>query len=213
MLQSFIEILAIFSFFVLLASAIYLLLNIYVCDSHKCKAFNYAETKGPPDTKRYIIALLGELCNDGIWPLPYIGAAILTPLSLWFIGMPMTVKNFAFLFFISFVVIYMMFSFFIHHYINIISRYTSENIRENYPTSQNLTISQQETNLREGTIHKPIYKEEDPEDTKDTKDPSNFGDVCHQNSETSGVNSYDISSFEPSNDGIDVSSAKPVNIF
>lgn len=124
-----IEIVVVFAFFVLLLSAIYLLVNIYICDGLNCKPFTQAENKGARGTKEYVEALMGEFFNDGMWPLPYIGAAILTPLSLWFIGFPITILNFAILFFVSFATFYFILSFFGHHYVNFIVDYATDYIR------------------------------------------------------------------------------------
>ena len=125
----FMEILTVIAFFVLLAASFYMLISFYICDSFNCKAFNTAKNKGQPGSKEYVVTLMNEMYNDGIWPVPYIGSAIATPLSLWFLGIPMTVRAFAVMFFVIFVVIYFMFVFFGHHYIRPISGYVSEYIR------------------------------------------------------------------------------------
>lgn len=132
-----IEFLAIITFIVLLILAIVILLGIYICDSMHCKAFSEAAAVAEPGTAEYATTILWETFNDGIWPIPYIGAAILTPLSLWFMGIPITVLNFAILFFVSFVTIYFMFSFFGHHYLRPLTRYVSEYIEENCPADDN----------------------------------------------------------------------------
>lgn len=105
--------------------------TFYVCDSHTCKPYKQAENKGAPGTKTYTLALLNELYNDGIWPYPYIGATIIAPLILWFVDVELTMKNFAIIFFICFVVIYFLFSFFGHHYLRIISTSASDYINDN----------------------------------------------------------------------------------
>lgn len=128
-----IEVLAIITFIVLLLSSIYMLIDFYVCDSQNCKIFKQAGKTAEPGTKQYVLTLLRELYYDGIWPFPYIGAAILTPLSLWFIRVPITVLNFAIVFFTSFVTIYFLFSFFGHHYIRYVATYTYDYIDENCP--------------------------------------------------------------------------------
>lgn len=128
-----IEFLAIITFIVLLGLAIFLMSMNYLCDSHNCKAFKEADGVAEPGTAEYAETLLQETFNDGIWPIPYIGAAILTPLSLWFIGIPISVVNFAILFFVSFVTIYFMFSFFGHHYLRPITTYVSDYIEDNCP--------------------------------------------------------------------------------
>lgn len=128
-----IEIVAVIAFVVLLASAIYMLVSFYICDSHNCKAFNDAAKVGPPGSKEYVVAVLNGMFNDGIWPIPYIGASILTPLGLWFMNKKITIYDFAILFFVSFVVIYFMFSFFGHHYIKFITQYVIQYIEDDCP--------------------------------------------------------------------------------
>jgi hypothetical protein len=182
-----IEIIAIIAFIVLLGAAIFMLVNFYVCDSHNCKAFNEAADKAPVDTKAYMIALMGELYNDGIWPIPYIGASILTPLSLWFIGIPITVRNFAIMFFVSFVTIYFMLTFFGHHYIRIISNYTIEYIRDSCPDNLNMDT----------TINTPVYNEDDENDNDEP--------ICYKDSSNIV--------FESFTEGLDITFATPVNIF
>ncbi|CAH6419981.1 Hypothetical protein HVR_LOCUS1038 [uncultured virus] len=135
------EILSVIAFFVLLLAGIFMLVSFYICDSYNCKAFDTANTKGETGSKAYVLTLLGEMYNDGIWPIPYIGSAIATPLSLWFLGVPMTVKNFAIVFFVVFSVIYFMFSFFGHHYIRPIGGYVADYIDNNCPSSNSTNIN------------------------------------------------------------------------
>lgn len=130
-----IEFLAIITFIVLLGLALFLMSMHYLCDSFNCKAFKEANAVAKPGTSQYTTILLREMFNDGIWPIPYIGAAILTPLSLWFIGIPISVVNFAILFFVSFVVIYFMLSFFGHHYLRPITTYISDYVDEYCPAN------------------------------------------------------------------------------
>jgi len=103
---------------------------------------------------------MGEFFNDGMWPLPYIGAAILTPLSLWFIGSPITILNFAILFFVSFATFYFILAFFGHHYVNFVVDYTTDYIRGtlNQPITtkpQVTTSSQQESQIEKPQTEKP----------------------------------------------------------
>ena len=134
-MELWIEPWAVTAFFVLLVASIWMLVNFYICDSNNCKAFNDAGESAPVGSKEYVEELLYGEFNDGIWPIPYIGASILTPLSLWFIGTPITVRNFAILFFVSFVTIYFMFGFFGHHYIKPITKYVSDWIQDSCPNS------------------------------------------------------------------------------
>lgn len=125
-----IDVLAIITFVILLVAALWMLAEFYICDAQTCKAFKEADEKGDRGTKSYVLALLNETFNDGMWPLPYIGAAILTPLSLWFLGLPITVRNFAILFFVSFATTYFIMAFFGHHYIRPIVDYVSDYVAE-----------------------------------------------------------------------------------
>ena len=117
------------AFWVLLICALWMLFGFYVCDSHNCKPYRTAEQAGPIGSQPHTLSLLQEMGGDGIWPLPYIGASILTSLSLWFVGTPFTMKNFGLVFFTAFVVIYFMFSFFLHHYIGVLEHDITNYVR------------------------------------------------------------------------------------
>lgn len=138
---------AILAFFVLLFACVFMLVKFYVCDNENCKAFTDAEEEAQPGTKEYTLALLNNLYSDGIWALPYIGAAIIAPLSLWIIGIPITVRNFAVVFLISFFVTYFLFAFLGHHYVKFITSYVANYIEDNCPaTSANNTNNTNNTN-------------------------------------------------------------------
>lgn len=122
-------------FILLLVFAFFLICAIYVCDTYECKPFNVANTKEPPGTEGYILALLTEMFNDGIWAFPFVGAAIATPISLLLLGVPITIKNFTIMFLIIFIVTYFLFSFFGHHYIKPLSEYIAEYIKNNPPAN------------------------------------------------------------------------------
>jgi len=130
-MQLWLEPLAVIAFLILLISCIYMVYQFYVCDNFTCKACEDASEFGDKGSKNYTIALQNNLYNDGIWSLPYIGAAIIAPLSLWILNSPITVKNYAIVFLISFLVIYFLFAFIGHHYVKIISKYTIKYIEDN----------------------------------------------------------------------------------
>lgn len=125
----FIEILAVITFIVLLGSSLYMLYQFHLCDNNSCKAFTDAEQKGVTGSKEYTIDVLDNLAADGIWGPAFIGAAIAVPLSLWFIGIPITILTFAIMFFVVFITIYCILGFLIHHYINPIKEYAIDYIR------------------------------------------------------------------------------------
>ncbi len=118
--------------------------DFYVCDNNNCKAHYVASNSSSPDSKIYNLTILTELFNDGIWPIPYIGASILTPLALWFLGVEITVRSFAILFFVGFVVIYFMFSFFGHHYLRPLSGYVYSYIDTSCPNDTTLDYNQED---------------------------------------------------------------------
>src|SRR5271156_1238658 len=95
-----VEAISVLAYILFLIAAFTLLGFIYICDGNNCKAFNVANAEAEPGTKDYIISILKEIGNDGIWPLPFIWSSFTTPLALWILGVPVTIKNFAILFFI-----------------------------------------------------------------------------------------------------------------
>jgi len=187
------EWLTIIAFLFLLAASVFILVQMYICDNLNCKAFNDAGEVAAPGTKEYTIAVLGGLYSDSIWPFPFIGAAILSPLSLWILGVPITVKNFAIVFLISFLVIYFLFAFFGHHYIKFIANYVSEYIESNCPTVT--TVANAEL----------TYEDENQE-----LQAQNLNDaVCIPNEKESTVK-FDFKSFV---EGFAVTFAAPVTVF
>lgn len=125
-------------FFVMLAVAIYLLVNIYICDGGNCKAYQDAAKKGEPGTKAYILALLDAFFQDSVWPIFYISSAILTPIALFIMGVPITVYNFTVLFLISFMCTYFIYLFICHHYVKFIKNTIREYIEDNVSDDPNL---------------------------------------------------------------------------
>lgn len=110
----------IIAFFALLVLSIVLLKNFYICDKHNTVPFIEAAKKGKVGSKEHTLFIIESLCNDGMWPLPYISAAILTPIALFIMQMPITVYYFTILFLISFLSFYAILLFFTHHYIQFI---------------------------------------------------------------------------------------------
>jgi len=125
------QVIAVITFFVLLGAALYMLNSFYICDSHNCKSFIDAGKKGATGTKEFNVALLRTLHNDGIWCLPYIGAAISTFFALWFLNAPITIINFAITFFVTFATFYFIISWMGHHYVKVIANYSANFIETN----------------------------------------------------------------------------------
>lgn len=131
--DAFINGAAIFFFLSILVIALLLIYNIYLCDGQTCKPFTIASNTGVRGSREYTISIVNSIYDDGIWPFPYIAAAILTPLSLWFLNVPITIQNFAIMFFTSFAVIYFIFSFLGHHYVRYLTGYVTSYIEEFCP--------------------------------------------------------------------------------
>lgn len=205
-----IDILAIIVFVILLAASIYMLYNFYVCDRQQCKIFKQTDDKNYPsgrDNKEYVLDVLNELYSDGIWPLPYIGASILTPLSLWFIGIPITVKNFAIMFVVSFIVIYFLFSFFGHHYIRFVTNYVSHYIQTYCPSnsveSENINKS---SKITENLID-PVVS---------SNNEFNKEIICNQTLQLNDIETENKTEtnikFKPYMEGFNVTFSNPINV-
>lgn len=129
---SIIEILLLLTFIILLGLALYLMGDFYICDNLNCKNIYYANEKyPPPGSKKNTQAILSYFFADGTWPISYIAAAILTPLSLWFAQLPFTTRNFSIIFLTSFVIMYFMITYIIHHYVRPITGYLKEYVQDN----------------------------------------------------------------------------------
>jgi hypothetical protein len=118
-----IQVIFIIVYLILLIMAFVLINNFYICDDQTCKAFTDAGKDAQPGTKEYVLNLLQNTFNDGVWMFAYIGASIIALLSLWFADTIINVKKFAILFLTSFLVIYALFAFFGHHYLSFITSY------------------------------------------------------------------------------------------
>ncbi|MEM2987000.1 MAG: hypothetical protein QXV60_02770 [Nitrososphaerota archaeon] len=130
-------------FLVLFGLAVFMIIDFYVCDSRRCKAFRIAKKEKAPGSKEHTLVLLRELCNDGIWSIPYIGATVLTIFLLWFLEKEITVKTFTVTFLVIFLVIYFLFSFFCHHYVRFftqdVSKYIQDTCIDQNSNDQNIT--------------------------------------------------------------------------
>jgi hypothetical protein len=54
---------------------------------------------------------------------------------LWFLGVPITVRNYAIVFFVSFATTYFIIGFFGHHYLKPIAEYVSDYVEDHCPGS------------------------------------------------------------------------------
>lgn len=116
-------------FLAVLIFAIIMISTFYICDNGNCRAFERAAEAGPTGSTEYDIALLSGFYQDGMWPLPFIGASILSAISIWFLQVPVTLRNFGILFFVSFAVIYFTFLFFGHHFVVLIAKEVIKQLR------------------------------------------------------------------------------------
>ena len=135
--STLIDWIAIVLYVVLLVASIWMLVSFYVCDSGQCKAYQQAAKEGTPGSKEYILALLHETFNDGIWPLAFIGSTLMVWFFFWFTGLPIVVREYMLVFIMGFIVIYFMFSFFGHHYLRPIGEEVSKYIDELPPVEAN----------------------------------------------------------------------------
>jgi hypothetical protein len=103
-----VEVLTVLAFLCLLGVALYLVSEFYICDGERCVLFR---------RQLDIEGVLTGALRDGLWPVPYIGAAILTTLTLWIKGEKFTPRSFAISFLIAFIVMYLGLSFLGHHYL------------------------------------------------------------------------------------------------
>lgn len=111
-------------YILLLIAAFCLVIFNFICDNHKCMAFNHAADAGKKGSKAYNETLLSELFTDGIWPFAYIAATIAAALSLWLIRDEYAcIKKFTILFLVIFLCIYLMLAFITHHYVEPIVDY------------------------------------------------------------------------------------------
>ena len=106
-------------YLILLVMAIILITNIYVCDDYTCTVFNPI----CKDNKKQLLHLLDKLCEDGVWPFPYITASILTCLIVSILPIYFSIRSFIIVFLVSFIVFYCILAFMIHHYVIPIKQY------------------------------------------------------------------------------------------
>jgi hypothetical protein len=127
----------------LLIAAFCLVIFNFICDNHKCMAFNNAAASGKKGSKAYNEKLLSELFTDGIWPFAYIAATIASALSLWLIRDEYAcIKKFTVLFLVIFLCIYLMLAFITHHYVEPIVDYLYNEI--DFPTYHKIQCVQEE---------------------------------------------------------------------
>lgn len=126
------NIIVIIVFIILLIFSIYLYIGYYLCDNYTCKSFTQSESK--TDSKEAQIEYLVEnIGGHSVWPMAYIGAAIITFFSFWFLRLGWNIKRIALLFLVSFIVIYFIFAFWVHHYIKPMTTYINNYIESITP--------------------------------------------------------------------------------
>ena len=103
----------------------------YICDFHKCRAFQKADKKGVTGSAPYITELTNNICNEGLWPWALLGSIIIGPVSLWLMRRPINIIDFGIIFLVSFIVIYFTLSFFGHHYVKPIISEVNKHINDN----------------------------------------------------------------------------------
>lgn len=154
------ESVALFFYILMLIFSILMIIGFYICDGKTCKAFCDASHQGPLGTKQNVLKVLELLGSDGMWGFPYIGATIISFFFIWLLPAPWTMVNFAKIFFISFLVIYALFSFYNHHYVTPIKNYVGDYIEQHSDDSVMYTNTL-------STIHHMDH------------DPSNINNITH----------------------------------
>lgn len=106
-------------FVLLFIFALILIFNVHICD-YNCKAITVSEEKaGNTNSIEYYTYLLSEMGKDGFWPIAFIMATVSTLIFAWyFSNFTWTIKDILLCFAINFFIIYMSFSFYLHHGIN-----------------------------------------------------------------------------------------------
>lgn len=128
--NSYVTILAVFVYVILIIFAIYIIISFYTCDNYNCKCFNEANITGKnqPVEKEQVVDLLNTFGNDSVWAFAIIGSAILTSFFFWFTKKPTTPREYGMFFLIGFLVIYALFSYYQHHYVKVVANYTKNYI-------------------------------------------------------------------------------------
>lgn len=136
-----VDLLVVLVLLLVLAGAIWTVLSVYICDNHTCKAFTKAKHAGDVGSDDYNRTLVSSIFTDGMWPLAFIGAVIGAFFSLWLTGGCMTIVRYVILLLIWFFVIYFVFSFTIHHYLDPILESIDGNARISHWSKIDSSIS------------------------------------------------------------------------
>ena len=83
-------------YFLILLEAIWLFIEIYVCDKNNCKAFVDAKKKYKVGSKKYYQFLARSIFDDGSWPICYLASSVSTVFIIWLTGLVMCSQNFCF---------------------------------------------------------------------------------------------------------------------
>lgn len=124
-----INIAIIFIFIFLLILSIISLLNNHICDYQNCKSFIDAFQHN--STKKRLLMILDNLCEDGLLPFSFITSLIICGLFFCILPIILNVKLFLLVFLLSFLTFYLVFAFFINHYVIPIKKYIREYIEKN----------------------------------------------------------------------------------
>lgn len=129
-------------YFLLLILALYIYISYYLCDNYTCKAYTIAENKTETE-KEKVEYIVNNLAGHSTWPIAYIAASILTFASFWLARLDWDIYTIAIVFLVSFLTVYLIISFWGHHYIKPMSMYVNKFIDENCP-EENSTNSSEE---------------------------------------------------------------------
>jgi len=101
-----------------------MIVKFFNCDDYNCKAFKDADEISERGTKEYAINLLKTTGNDGIWGLCWVSSAIVSVLIMWLADVPFQLVTYTIILLLVFLTEYVIFNFFIHHYIKPITGYS-----------------------------------------------------------------------------------------
>ncbi len=132
-MELWLEPLAVTAFAILLVACVWMSIQFYVCDNQTCKVFEDAKKKSQPGTKEYTLELLNNMFGDSIWCFAFIGGSIISFICVWLLGARPNLKNLAIMLLVSFIVMYSIFAFIIHHYVKYIVNDVSEYVSQSNP--------------------------------------------------------------------------------
>lgn len=126
-----IKIIIVIVYLFLLGLTAYSITTNYVCDTYTCRLFN--NKAGEPGSKEYVLYILNNFFNNGMWVLSFLLSTIATILVLLFADTIITFEKITIFFLVIFITSYFIISFYSLHYSWKITDYVSNYISDNCP--------------------------------------------------------------------------------